>query len=34
LVGNQVKRYVRGEPLMRDHILDFSTSMLLADDPA
>ena len=34
LVGNQVKRFVRGEALTRDHILDFSTSMLLTDEPA
>ena len=31
LVANQVKRFVRAEPLVFDHIVDFSTSMLLTD---
>jgi molybdopterin/thiamine biosynthesis adenylyltransferase len=30
-VANQVKRFVRGEPLFFDHIIDFSTSTLLTD---
>lgn len=33
LVANQVKRYARGESLIADQVIDFSTSTLLADGP-
>jgi hypothetical protein len=32
LVANQVKRFARGESLTFEHIIDFSTSMLLTVD--
>jgi molybdopterin/thiamine biosynthesis adenylyltransferase len=31
LVANQIKRFARDEPLVFDHIVDYSTSTLLAD---